>query len=281
MEFRKPVFLVINADDFGYFASVSRGVIECVRRKAITATGIMANGPRFKETIEWLREFPELDIGVHLNITYGLPLTSGMKACLSCYEKKFQDRMRTARLILCKKLPVSTVIEEWRAQIKKCLSNGLRIRFINSHEHIHMLPPLFKPFVELTREFNVPYFRYTQPERPTTLDIKPFFRNLILVLLVLLNRRFKTNNCIRLIGSGMSCKLSLGHLEMCFKKLKGGQTYELMCHPGYYDKKEIEDLNLVRYHSWEEELRLLTGEPMERLLQKYNVKRSRFGGITS
>ena len=32
---------------------------------------------------------------------------------------------------------------EWRAQIERCLDSGLRVSFLNSHEHLHMLPALF------------------------------------------------------------------------------------------------------------------------------------------
>jgi len=268
--------LIINADDFGYFSSVSRGVIECARLKAITATSIMANGPKFEDTIGWLKEFPNLDIGVHLNITFGSPLTSGMKACLDPYGGMFQNRMKTAWLILSKKMPVSTVMEEWRAQIKRCISKGFKILFINSHEHMHMLPTLFKPFVALAKEFDIPFIRFTQPEWQITLKFDLLFRNWILLTLMILSIRNKPNNYFRLMGTGVSCQLNLEYLENIFKKMKKGVVYEFMCHPGYYDKNEIVYPDLVRYHSWEEELRLLTGEHMAKLLRKYNVKLGKF-----
>jgi predicted glycoside hydrolase/deacetylase ChbG (UPF0249 family) len=269
-------FLIINADDYGYFSSVSRGIIECARRKAITATSIMANGPSFEDTIEWLREFPELDIGVHLNITFGTPITSDMKACLDPYNGMFQNRMKIAMLILSKKIPVSTVIKEWRAQIARCISKGFKILFINSHEHMHMLPTLFKPFVELAREFDIPFIRFTQPEWQITLKFDLLFRNWILFILMILNIKIKPDNYFRLMGTGVSCQLNLEYLENIFKKMKNGVVYEFMCHPGYYDKNEIVYPELVRYHSWEEELRLLTGERMAKLLQEYNVKLGKF-----
>jgi predicted glycoside hydrolase/deacetylase ChbG (UPF0249 family) len=269
-------YLIINADDFGYFSSVSRGIIECARRKAITATSIMANGPNFEGTVEWLREFPDLDIGVHLNITFGSPLTSDMKACLDPYNGTFQNRMKTARLILSKKMPVSTVKEEWRAQIARCISKGFKILFINSHEHMHMLPALFKAFVELAREFDISFIRFTQPEWQITSKFDLLFRNWILLMLMVLNIRNKPDNYFRLLGTGVSCQLNLEYLENIFKKMKKGVVYEFMCHPGYYDKNEIVYPELVRYHSWEEELRLLTGEHMVKLLQEYDVKLGKF-----
>ena len=37
--------LIVNADDFGYFPCVSRGIIEAARAGVITATSVLANRP--------------------------------------------------------------------------------------------------------------------------------------------------------------------------------------------------------------------------------------------
>ena len=139
-----------------------------------------------------------------------------------------------------------------------------------------MLPTLFKPFVQLAREFDISFIRFTQPEWQITLRFDLLFRNWILLLMLILNIREKPDNYFKLLGAGMSCQLNPEYLENIFKKMERGNIYELMCHPGYYDKNEIVYPDLVRYHSWEEELRLLTGEPMAKLLQKYNVKLVKF-----
>jgi hypothetical protein len=58
--------------------------------------------------------------------------------------------------------------------------------------------------------------------------------------------------------------------------LEPGKTYELMCHPGYYNPAEIGDTALTRFHAWQEELELLTSDGFKTLMQKYSIRLSRF-----
>ncbi len=61
-----PIQLIINADDYGYFPCVSRGIIEAAQAGALTATGILANHPDLSTQLDWLDSVPHLDVGVHL-----------------------------------------------------------------------------------------------------------------------------------------------------------------------------------------------------------------------
>ena len=37
-----PVYLIVNADDYGYFSCVSRGILDAVCDGIVTATGVLA-----------------------------------------------------------------------------------------------------------------------------------------------------------------------------------------------------------------------------------------------
>ena len=50
----EPVHLIINADDYGYFPCISKGILEAASSGAVTATGILANSPDLKAQLEWL-----------------------------------------------------------------------------------------------------------------------------------------------------------------------------------------------------------------------------------
>jgi predicted glycoside hydrolase/deacetylase ChbG (UPF0249 family) len=64
-------FLIVNADDYGYFRCVSKGILTAATRGIVTATGVMANAPRFVEHAAMLRDCDSLDVGVHLNLKIG------------------------------------------------------------------------------------------------------------------------------------------------------------------------------------------------------------------
>jgi len=81
-------------------------------------------------------------------------------------------------------------------------------------------------------------------------------RNLILSAMSVANA--PRQDSPRLLGSGVSGKLTETYLRRRLRHLRTGQVYELMCHPGHYDPDEIKEQRLIAYHDWESELRLLT-----------------------
>jgi predicted glycoside hydrolase/deacetylase ChbG (UPF0249 family) len=275
-----PRFIVVNADDFGYFACVSRGIVECVRKGAVTATGVMANGPRFNEIINWLHDLPQIDVGVHLNLTYGRPLSPVCRRYLKPFGGFFVPRFKTAGMILQKRLPVSVIKSEWRTQIERCLNAGLTIRFLNSHEHIQILPGLTDVMLKLAREYRIENIRLPLPEwRVWPASFSAVIRNLLLYAATNLNGTFRLQNPIRVFGIGVSGKLTLEYLYRLFTSLVPGGVYELMCHPGFCDPDEIQDHRLCRFHSWQQELDLLTGRALKDLLQRCHITPQRFRDI--
>jgi hypothetical protein len=74
------------------------------------------------------------------------------------------------------------------------------------------------------------------------------------------------------LGLSQSGKLSIEYLANLFASLVPGQAYELMCHPGYFDPKQVTDRKLTSYHEWENELSLLRSQQLQDLYQKHGIK---------
>jgi predicted glycoside hydrolase/deacetylase ChbG (UPF0249 family) len=273
----KPISLIINADDFGYFSSVSRGIAECARQGVITATGIMANGPRFAELKSWLDKIPYIDLGVHLNITYGKPLSTDYQRHLA----KFKGHLETAALIMQNAIPVAAVKAEWRAQIERCLEAGLTISFLNTHEHIHLLPMLAGRLEELAQEYGIEHIRHPRPEWiGGTASFSSILRNLLMHMAIISSGVSRLKPRIQMIGNLVSGKLDLNYLKRCFAGLVPGRTYELMCHPGFYNPNEIQDSRLCKFHAWEQELNVLTGFGLKSLMRQRHIQLTRFSELS-
>jgi chitin disaccharide deacetylase len=75
----KPIFLIINADDYGYFPCVSQGILDAAKSYSLTATGVLANASSLSTQLAALRTVPHLQIGIHLNLTFQQPLTEAMR----------------------------------------------------------------------------------------------------------------------------------------------------------------------------------------------------------
>ncbi|PWV61107.1 carbohydrate deacetylase [Plasticicumulans acidivorans] len=261
--------LIVNADDYGYFHSVSRGIRAAHRAGAVTATGIMANGPAFAVAVAELAELPQLDLGVHLNLSYGAPLTAALAGRLA--QGRFAGKFAALAAVARGHWPLALVAAEWRAQIERCSDAGLKVCFINSHEHVHMYPPLYRIAAGLAAEYGIRWLRRTTPEWHGSQGL---LRNLLLGLMAALTPADATQP--RLLGLAGSGRLGIPELRTALTGLEAGRTYELMCHPGEFDGAELVDPALRVYHDWSRELAALTHPDFVALCREAGIRLATF-----
>lgn len=274
MSAREPIHLIINADDYGYFPCVSQGILEAANSGALTATGILANSSGLKAQLEWLDSAEGLDLGVHLNLTFGRPLTAGMAEKLSRWDGCFPSAYLMSLMILTGKIGIQDVRSEWCAQIEACQRK--KLLFLNSHEHIHMLPVLFPLVLELAQEYGIRHVRLTQAEWLAPFGVSALVRNTLMQAMQAVNQtRLKMQTPV-FLGLSRSGKLDYDYLETIFSRLKPGESYELMCHPGRFDPGEISDPRLRSYHDWEGELALLQSPKVHDLYEKFGIRLSHY-----
>lgn len=265
------IFLIVNADDYGYYPGVSKGILAAADKGVVTATGIFANSMCFDEHIEWLREETRIDSGVHLNLSEGEPLNVSLKQNLAKWAGRFPDKFSMALAVMGGKIPRENIEREWRAQIERCLDAGLKIRFLNSHEHIHMLPPLFRLTLSLAEEYDIPHVRYATSEWIQGAWAKSLARNGIMLALEWCNKWKVVKQTPVFIGIVDSGRLNIEYMRKRIRSLEPGKVYELMCHPGYLDKA-VTDERLLGYHDWEGELKLLQSSEFQTLLNDNHVE---------
>jgi predicted glycoside hydrolase/deacetylase ChbG (UPF0249 family) len=264
--------LIVNADDYGYFRCVSKGILQSVTRGIVTATGVFANTTHFAEHAAWLRDCDRLDVGVHLNLTAGVPLTNGLRERLARSSGRFTGKFSMARGIVTGAIRVEDVRLEWAAQIERCLASGLKPQFVNSHEHMHMLPALFSMTHSLAREYGIAHVRFPTSDLPGSGSMGALFRGAVMRTLESINRRHRDASTAQFLGLEKSGRLDLAYLQRWIPRLRPDRVYELMCHPGLFDPAEVTDPRLVRYHDWEGELRLLTSSAVRELLDRHAVR---------
>ena len=266
-----PVCLIVNADDYGYYRCVSRGILEAAARGIVTATGVFANAERFEDDAPALRD-AVLDAGVHLNLTDGRPLTPDMRARLARWGGRFPGKFVIARAVLLGVVRARDVEVEWRAQIDRCLGAGLKLQFLNSHEHIHMLPVLFPLVQAFADEFRIPHVRFATAELAHSRSAGALLRGAIIQTLASISRRRVARPAARFMGLEASGRLRLSDLDAMTTNLQPGGVYELMCHPGRLDPLEVTDPRLLHYHDWEGELATLTDPRARTLLAERGIR---------
>lgn len=130
--------IIINADDYGLNEHISRAIAEAFTERLITDTTMMATGDYFDEAVKTARKQGFLDrIGIHLNLTEGVPLTEGILS-----QTRFvTDGRFNKRYDLSSPLTASeeTAIEaELTAQVERLRAAGIAITHADSHHHVHL-----------------------------------------------------------------------------------------------------------------------------------------------
>lgn len=269
IKLRSPIHLIVNADDYAYFPCISRGILDAACAGKLTATGILATSADLKPQLQWLDKVESLDLGVHLNLSYGQPLTGNMSEMLAAWGGNFPSAYVMVFLIMKGSISVKDIYHEWGAQIEAC--SGHKLWFLNSHEHMHMLPVLFPVVMRLADDFRIPYVRLTRADRQLPDSLPALFRAMLITGMHALNlRRVKISMPI-FLGLNGSGKLNIGYLEQVFSRLEPGKCYELMCHPGYFAREQILSDKLRAFHHWEAELALLHSRELQDLYEKYAI----------
>lgn len=144
--------LIVNADDFGYSRGVNFGIIDAYQLGVVRSCTIMANMPAFDHAVQLAQDNPGLGVGVHLNLTCGVPLTKaqGLTGPDGLFTKK--DELFSS----IGKVPPASVEEEWEAQIGKAIECGIQPDHLDSHHHVHMLLPVLPIFLKLARKYHLP-----------------------------------------------------------------------------------------------------------------------------
>lgn len=142
--------LIVTADDVGLHPGMTEGAIRAHRQGIVTACSIVANGVAFDDAVARLRDVPSLEPGVHLTLVEERPLTSIR------FPKKYTSFVP---LFLARAIGIDAIERELRAQIERVLAAGLRVTHLNGHQHLHVLPRIFRVVQKLAAEYGIGYVR--------------------------------------------------------------------------------------------------------------------------
>ena len=247
-------YLIINADDFGLSPSVNQGILESYRASIVSSATLMTNMPGFEDAVQMAKAEPGLGVGLHLNLSYGRPLTDASRVpSLVKEDGTFVYHPDDTTV----PWTADDVRTELTAQWQRFLSTGLTPTHIDSHHLVHALEPAFSVVVEFCQEHELP-LRKTEPiptaglmHPPTTdaLVVDDYFR-----------------------GDGKTRMIS--HLS----EVTEGVT-EILCHPGYVDDhvRAISPWTDVR----EVELAVFTDPELAAAMAEAGIVRTHFGKLAS
>lgn len=255
--------LVVNADDFGLARDVNEGVVQSHREGIVRSTSLMANGAAFDHAVELATRHPSLSVGCHLTLVQG---ESVARAGVSLPAN-------VSHFLAC--LPtVDSVLAEFCAQIEKLMQHGVCPTHLDTHKHLHLLPPVLDAMVTAADEFGIGWIR-----KP--FDI-PFgmagsARSGIAMAMRLFRIPFEERldraNCSTtdyFAGFASTGSMDTSWLMALFATLPSG-TGELVCHPGRLGAELLAAPTRLK-HSREAELSALCDPAVQRAAEAHGIE---------
>ena len=286
-------FLIVNADDFGLEKEINDGIAKAHREGVATSASLIANGGAFDHAVALARESPKLDVGAHLTLTRG-PSRVGSPVLTSTEAHSLvrntgllpQSPTALAARIAFGTVDMRQVEKELRAQMEKIRSAGIRITHIDSHQHIHMVPAVFRIVMGLAHEFGVTWVRlpvmWPSPHRGPAAPPLQRLKSKLLSGLAIWNSRLTAGQGLRSaqyhVGIEFSGRLCEDTIERIITNLPDG-IVELSCHPGS-DNAHLGGNHPWGY-MWEQELAALCSPRVLEAIEKSNIKLTNYSGLNS
>ena len=274
--------LIVNADDLGLTPGVNRGILRAFQNGIVTSASLLLTGSAFEEAVALARQNQQLDVGLHLTLveeravlgreflptlvdeTGRFPRTSG-----EFFRRAFLGRINW-----------DEVKREIAAQIARFQKTGLRLSHIDSHQHLHMFPPVFPIVRRLASGMdNVLIRNSAGPWRKWPgVRMGRWIQKLGLNLACLSARGLYAAPLLQMpdgmYGFEVSGCLTRSVLEQILRKIPDG-LYELICHPGESDAETQTRYRHWRYH-WAEELDALTAPETRVVLEQQGIALTSF-----
>ncbi|MGL4819431.1 MAG: carbohydrate deacetylase [Bacilli bacterium] len=245
--------VIMNADDFGLTDGVNAGIIESMENGVVTSATLMATMPGFDDAVQLVSKRNMRNIGLHLNMTSGKPL-SPMHEVRSIVddEGKFFS-LGKAREMFPKMDPLH-IKREIEAQYLRVRDAGVDITHIDCHHHSLLIRPETMHIVcELAKEIGVPVRSVSDAVRD---QVRAWGVSTI------------DRCCLNFYNEEATMDTLRGAIQQA--KADGIGSLEFMLHPAHVDEV------LQRLSSYADkradELVLLTSDEVKQMLRDENVE---------
>lgn len=153
--------LIITADDCGLSQGINENCAQLYEQGLLSAASVMPNCDYVDHAYHVFANYPALEVGAHLTLTDGLPLTqAAQRSELTRSSGKFRNQFFLYPQALFPSDDLLAAIrEELTAQMLFCASFGVPIAHITTHHHFHLFPALRNIIYDLAAAFDVGWVR--------------------------------------------------------------------------------------------------------------------------
>jgi chitin disaccharide deacetylase len=284
--------LIVNADDLGWTEGVNRGIAETHRNGIVTSASLLANGAAFGSGVELACTTPGLGVGLHLNLSDGLPVAKRQLVTTLLNDRgELEGRPESLLLRLARRSVLLEEVErEWDAQIQKVRDCGIELTHLDGHKHVQMLPGLFEIALRLAKRHGIAAVRVSHEESSLRAALSAGAKQKGTVVrqgvqargLKLLApdareqaERAGIATADYFCGIAQTGELTREGVLRLMEILPEGTT-ELMCHPGYADAELANSATRLQA-SRQAEVEILTDTGIRNLVASQGIRLIDYG----
>lgn len=278
--------VIINADDFGIHTEVNRAVIEAHERGLLLSTSLLASGPAFDDAVALARQYPGLGIGIHLCLVGSLPTVLSPREVPTLVDADGllpESYVPLMKKIWAGHIDFEQVYRELDGQMEKIMSTGLSITHVDSHQHMHMLPPVWKIVQALMKKYGIHRLRVPReaysfklmaanPGRIAGRDGLTFLAKKAMADV----RRLHFTTTDYFWGMVDGGNMTEANLAYILRHMPFG-VHEIMMHPGR-STAALSQIFSWGYH-WEDEFRALMSPRIRQLMEERKIEPIHYGKL--
>jgi predicted glycoside hydrolase/deacetylase ChbG (UPF0249 family) len=158
--------IIVGADDLGLSPGVTQGILDAHRDGVVRSTSLLVTFPGGQEAANLARNEPGLEVGLHIDLVGGTPVTDRRRIpTLVDLDGRFHRLPRFTARLLTGRINLTEIAIEVRAQVARAREWGIDPRAWDSHRHTHLMPPVSRVVAAIASEEGVRYLRRARPPR--------------------------------------------------------------------------------------------------------------------
>ncbi len=256
--------IIVNADDFGLTKEISDRIIKIYKKGNLSSTSLMVNTPATDYAINLAKKNKGLGVGLHLNLTEGRSILG--KSTLTNSQGFFLNKFQINSRVLLNKIKCSDIKDELEAQYNYLNNKGLILTHIDSHQHIHMNPKIFKVIANFAKSKSLKIriaFPHKIKRKKGKYNLKKLLKQFVLYFASIANARYAK-------------KISL-KFNLSFNSIFDFHPFQLPTEADYYQLARLAKSNIheLMVHPYD-----ITDE-LKEIYGNQNKKKFKFFKITN
>ncbi len=282
----KTIQLILRGDDMGFCHASNMAFKKVLDDGVITAVSVMVISPWLEETVEILRDYPDVSVGVHLTLNsewreyrWGpvMPWTE-VPSLVDAFGKFFGSR----REFFLHQPTAEDVAKELRAQLDLASRKGLKFSYCDYHMGTALSALEFQEELEkLAVEYRIGISRYfNETDSDKVYSVAP--ENKLEEGIKIIEGLEEGNRYLLVVHPGLDTPEMAAMTDLNAFGLKNMSKHrqavtDMLCHPKFREAIEKKGIQLINYNQLREhELHLMTrpttAEPLVEVIQSVQME---------